>query len=192
MAEWIEKYAPIVISVGALIILLMSYLTVRRNERRLLEGKNPIITANITPVENQPRWFLISFSVENRADVRFRCDFVTIKRPWFVRGIDGPQSRQYKIKEELWQSAPLKRTLPISSARRRIPMNFTLAKGGVLSSGPFPGATHWDVIYVYAPPWWWSRSLSMLVSLTSIEAKERTKLFTVRRKIPAVANSKSD
>jgi len=191
MMTIIRDFGPIVISVFALIVAVLSYLSARRNEQRSIRSKEPLITASISRVKDQPGWFSISFSVESRANHGYRCNYIEIRRPLFARGISTEQASG---PVDLYGDRKLINPLPLQRASRKAPMNFEKGKAGSVRSqgGSSPGAKHWDTIFVYVPRWILSKSLSMRVSLSSIEAEERESFFTVNRTLPAAAKTMMD
>jgi hypothetical protein len=190
----IKDYAPIAISALALLISVLSYRTVHRNERRTVESTKPLFTARVSGIKGQANWFSIYFSIENRANHGYRCNYIEFRRPWISRGLSFHQASAPKESANPWEGRELIDPLPLERAQRKVPMNFELAKAGTAGSGHSPGATHWGTIYVYVPPWILSlsKSLSMRVSLSSIEGKERESFFAIKRTLPAATKTTTD
>jgi hypothetical protein len=193
MKEFLRDFGSTIISTAAFIVSVLGYRIARRTDRRSVEGTKPLITANVSPVKDQPRWFHVYWSVENRSNHGQRATSITIKRPPFCYGLShadahsaSKDSKPYDPKKEL------KNPLPVKLARRKIELNFKLERAGVVRHGPFPGAAHSGSIYVRVPWWVFSRRFSMAVTLVSMEAEERESVFAVRRNIPAVSKDKTN
>jgi hypothetical protein len=181
--------ATVIIAAIALIVSLRGYNIAKRNEKRAIEGSKPLITAKILPVIGQQGWFHIYWSFENRSSHGYKCNFIEIRRPLFSRGITKQQA--HSSTDRAWEGIGVFRNpLPIEAAKRKIPVEFTVAKAGTSSTGPFPGPIHWESIYIHISPWTPSKRVSMRVSLSSIDIEERESFFTVIRTIPAVAKNK--
>jgi hypothetical protein len=189
--EDIRNIATVILAAIALVVSLRGYSISKRTEKRAIESSKPIITAGVFPIKQQPGWFHVRWSFENRSSHGYKCNFIEIRRPWFSLCLSNKQARESP--ENAWSGfGDLRNPLPIGEAKQRIDMDFTLAKAGTASGGPFPAANHWESTYVRISPWSFSRRLSMRVSLSSIDIDERESLFTVKRKIPDVVKNSNE
>lgn len=180
-----------------MLISLLSCRVSKRNEKREIESSKPLITAGMSSVTGQPGWIRVYWSVHNRADYPYRCNYIELTRPWFTIGLRDRYAHQPPPKEQPWKGGgPLLDPLPIPEATKKIPMNFSIARAG--AEGRHESSAYWDTIYVYILPRTFlqrvfpsSKVFSMRVSLSSIEAIERESFFTVKRTITDEAETES-
>jgi hypothetical protein len=136
--------------------------------RRDVQREQPLLTANLTPVQEQPGWFQTSLRLEIRSTHGWRCDAIQFMT-WGARGITWQDAHS---EPNLYGDSQEKNPLPRALAKKRLPLNMEVIRLGDSRTATF---------FVFVPTW--RGKLSMRASLRSIESTERTKNIAITRRL---------
>src|ERR1700688_345124 len=175
------------ISVLALIIAGMSLRISWRKDRREIEAMQTTGFATIEPVADQQNWYEVTIKIENRSDHGWRLTAIDIHWPLRVRGMRAREALAISPSGEYETISPL----PMEKTLRKLHFDEVIRKAGTqparssygLQIGT--GDSHVETIFVFVPRRsFWSRVLSMRVSLSSMLPVERPTFIDIKRTFP--------
>ncbi len=188
----IMTYAPIGISVLALIISGMSLRISFRKDNREILAERPTATAEITGSDLRG-WHVVAVKVINRSSVGQRWTNIEVRRPRNARLIANDESLY--IKEA--RTRRLIDPLPFERAGRKVPLDVRLEEFGTEAPAfngirMGEGDTCHRSFLLFVPPSMRPINLSIRVSLRSMEPVERSTFIDVRRTATDVTSTARD
>ncbi|MCK1693682.1 hypothetical protein [Bradyrhizobium sp. 144] len=185
-------YGPIAISVLALIVSGLSFWISRLNYQRAVLAERPVASATIRPIA-QAGWYRVDLKVENRSPVSQRWTEVEFRRP---RGTGAIAERDaYVKKADVNMANALMNPLPQDQVKRTLRIDTLMKQHGGQANmllghiKAAEGDTHVRSFVVFVPPSRRSKTLSMRVNLSSVEAVERETVIDIKRTLPQAAST---
>jgi hypothetical protein len=157
---------PIVISGLALLVSGLSLIISFLAYRRAVQMGQPLLTAELTPVQEQAGWFQLNLRLENRSTRGWRCEDIRFET-WSSRGLTW---RDAQSRPDLYGDQQLINTLPKNLARGRLSLHMEVTTVE-------PNTT--KTLFVFVPSYMWRRTLNLRASLRSKEPVERTEVVSV-------------
>jgi hypothetical protein len=185
---------PIAISLLALAVSIANAWVSYARHRRDLRSIQPVASAEISPIADNPGWFRTFITVKNYAQHGYAVQRIELRAPKCAGFLPGDIADKFPSwnQPEQWEDH-----LPNANVQKRVDSPMRVQPPGsqdhmTRSGGILPGDQDVDSIPLFCPPSVLPAKITIFVTLRSVEAREREIVLKLKRTLPAVTRCASD